>query len=125
MAAASVIPTTVKVNAFTGMASASVQPIRVAGRSCVVRLLQVRVKFTSGTAANFTARVFNSAASATPNDFSQVYVSANTGVATLLNDKGINSVFTTDANGFVYMTLAPSAGADNAFSVETAFEIRS
>jgi hypothetical protein len=117
------IPVLIKTLSLTALGAATLTAIPISSEYQKLRLLSVRAKHTAGSAANFTLRLHNSSAAALLSDFTQVYVGSNTLVANLFGAANINSVFGTDANGYIYIVMAPNAGSDNAFSVELAFEI--
>jgi len=95
-----------------------------------VSLKRVKVKHVSGSALTFKA-FMTSKTGAAAGSFSQEFAAAAaTAVANLYDsasgqptDNCLDIPMNTDAAGKLYLTLAPSAGADNVFDYMVIFEI--
>jgi hypothetical protein len=82
-------------------------------------LARFKVKRVAGTAATFTPYLFSNSGVTTPGDIAQEYAGTATAVATLFDPSLGDAVvwMQADANGKLYMVLAPNAGTDNTFDV--------
>lgn len=96
--------------------------IDTGGGLATVNILRVKVKWTAGTAATFTPRLYNLAAAASGSINMQFEGSA-TAVASLFDVGCAGVVFQTDTAGQFFLEPGPNAGADNAFSYEISYEV--
>lgn len=87
-----------------------------------LRIARVKIRRTAGTAASFAPRIFR-ATGAAAGDVTQAYEGASTAVGTLHDGVPSDAWTQTDANGILYLVVAPNAGADNTFNYEVWFEV--
>lgn len=106
----------------TNFASTTDITIDTGGGLATVNILRIKVKWSAGTAATFTPRLYNLAAAASGSINMQFEGSA-TAVASLFDVACIGCVFQTDAAGQFYLEPGPNAGADNSFSYEVSYEV--
>lgn len=97
-------------------------PIALGGGYSLVNVVRIKIKRTSGTAANFTPRAYNASAAAA-GSINQQFEGSNTLVADLFDVATAGCVFRTDATGQFYVEPGFNAGADNAFDYEIYYEV--
>lgn len=90
------------------------------GYGLTIEILRVMVKHVSGSAANFTVSIGN-ASGFTSGSINEKYVSANTAVASLLDDPvasktTVSGFCSTSSSGKLYIKFAPNTGSNNSFS---------
>jgi hypothetical protein len=90
----------------------------VASPFAKVGLVRFKVKHVAGSAATFFPYIFSEQGVTTAGAIAQEYAGASTVVATLFDPQLLAPVvMQCDANGKLYMMLAPNAGIDNTFDV--------
>ena len=100
----------------TALTAAQKYPIRVATEQVKIAIRRVKIKRTAGTAATFTPRIFKDGAALNAS-INQEFVGTATAVADLF-DVVADAYTYTDADGYIFLTPDPNAGADNIFQYE-------
>lgn len=110
---------TTPVQGATTIVEINVGPFRKVG------LVRLKIKWVSGTAANFTPYIFSKSGVTTAGDISQEYAGAATAVATLFDPQLADApvVMQADVYGKLYLMIGPDAGADNVFQVSARFKV--
>jgi hypothetical protein len=82
-----------------------------------VGLVRFKVKRVAGAGANFQPYIFSKSGVTTAGDIAQEYAGSSTAVGTLFDPQLADAPvwMQCDADGKLYMVLAPDAGADNTF----------
>lgn len=106
----------------TNFAATTDITIDTGGGLATVNILRVKVKWTAGTAATFTPRLYNLAGAAAGSINMQFEGSA-TAVASLFDVAASGCVFQTNTAGEFFLEPGPNAGADNSFSYEISYEV--
>ena len=96
--------------------------IETTGVTSMVSVVRVKIVRTAGTAANFTPRIYSTAAGGI-GTVSQQFFGSNTLVADVFDVACTSVVFDTDATGKLYLEFGPNVGADNAFDYELIIEV--
>lgn len=108
--------------ALTNYGAATRLTVETIGKACLVQLHRVKVKRTSGTAANLTPRIY-SASGAASGSVDQQFAGSSTAVATLFDVACTGVVFKTDSVGRLYLEPGFDAGADNAADIDLVLEV--
>lgn len=108
--------------AVTSYDSGTRLTVETIGKACLVQLHRLKVKRTSGAAANFTPRVY-SASAGTAGSVDQEFVGSSTAVADLFDVACDGVVFKTDAVGRFYVEPGFDAGADNDADIDLVVEV--
>lgn len=87
-----------------------------------VQIERVKVKHTSGTAANIAPRI-HSATGGAAAAFSQEFAASSVAVASICDVVADGVICQTDASGKLYLIVAPDAGSDNAVSYAVAYRV--
>lgn len=106
----------------TNFATTTDITIDTGGGLATVNILRVKVKWSAGTAATFTPRLYNLAGAAAGSINMQFEGSA-TAVASLFDVAASGCVFQTNTAGEFFLEPGPNAGADNSFSYEISYEV--
>jgi len=96
--------------------------IDTGGGLATVNILRVKVKWTAGTAATFTPRLYNLSGAAA-GSINMQFEGSSTAVASLFDVGCAGVVFQTDTSGQFFLEPGPNAGADNSFSYEISYEV--
>lgn len=106
----------------TSFASTTDITIDTGGGLATVNILRVKVKWTAGTAATFTPRLYNLAGAAA-GSINMQFEGSSTAVASLFDVGCAGVVFQTNTAGEFFLEPGPNAGADNSFSYEISYEV--
>ena len=106
----------------TSYASGTRLAVETTGTTSMVSILRLKMLRTAGTAANFTPRIYSTAAGGV-GTAAQQFVGSNTVIADLFDVACTGVIFDTDASGKLYVEFGPNAGSDNAFDYELIIEV--
>ncbi len=106
----------------TNFAATTDVTIDTGGGLATVNILRVKVKWTAGTAATFTPRLYNLSGAAS-GSINMQFEGSSTAVASLFDVGCAGVVFQTDTSGQFFLEPGPNAGADNSFSYEISYEV--
>lgn len=106
----------------TSLGAATEIELVIADSVHTVQIDRVKVKHTSGTAANIAPRI-HSATGGAAASFSQEFAASSVAVASICDVAAEGVICNTDAAGKLYLIVAPDAGADNAVSYAVAYRV--
>jgi hypothetical protein len=96
--------------------------IDTGGGIATVNVLRVKLKWSAGSAATLTPRLYNLSGAAAGSINMQFEGSA-TAVATLFDVACDGCVFQTDTAGQFFLEPGPNAGSDNTVAYEVSYEV--
>jgi len=96
--------------------------IDAGGGVTTVNVLRIKLDWTAGGAANFTPRLYSTAAGVA-GSVDMEFEGSNTLVAALFDVACSGVVFQTDASGQFYLEPGPNAGVNNAFAYDVIYEV--
>lgn len=108
----------------TSLGAATEIELLIADSVHTVQIERVKVKHTSGTAANIAPRI-HSATGGAAAAFSQEFAASSVAVASICDVVADGVICQTDASGKLYLIVAPDAGSDNAVSYAVAYRVLS
>ena len=106
----------------TSLGAATEIQLVIADSTHTVQIDRVKVKHTSGTAANIAPRI-HSATGGAAAAFSQEFAASSVAVASICDVAAEGVICNTDAAGKLYLIVAPDAGANNAVSYSVAYRV--
>lgn len=106
----------------TNVATTTDIVIDTGGGIATVNILRVKLKWSAGTAATFTPRLYNLSGAAV-GSINMQFEGTSTAVASLFDVAAAGCVFKTNTAGEFFLEPGPNAGADNTFAYEISYEV--